>query len=225
MLSAREWQARPDRLACLLSRGRTTSYLARRPRALLLAVSGQQVYSIRLLATAIEELDRRVGIIFTPVATETDTRGTDLHPMTFRRTTTLDQNEHTARNTAILTALLGLGDPRQLLGDRRRASSTKEVAVMSAPQVGVPAVISADAFRDVMATVCAPVTVVTTTTADGKPYGTTVSAFASLSLDPPLVMIALGNRSGLLAHARASGRIGGESALARSASRRRVVRL
>jgi flavin reductase (DIM6/NTAB) family NADH-FMN oxidoreductase RutF len=79
---------------------------------------------------------------------------------------------------------------------------------MSAPQVGVPAVISADAFRDVMATVCAPVTVVTTTTADGKPYGTTVSAFASLSLDPPLVMIALGNRSGLLAHARASGRIG-----------------
>jgi hypothetical protein len=114
MLSAREWQARPDRLACLLSRGRTTSYLARRPRALLLAVSGQQVYSIRLLATAIEELDRRVGIIFTPVATETDTRGTDLHPMTFRRTMTLDQNEHTARNTAILTALLGPGDPRQL---------------------------------------------------------------------------------------------------------------
>jgi flavin reductase (DIM6/NTAB) family NADH-FMN oxidoreductase RutF len=79
---------------------------------------------------------------------------------------------------------------------------------MSALEVSAPAVISADAFRDVMGAVCAPVTVVTTRTADGKPYGTTVSAFSSLSLDPPLVTVALDNHSGLLAHARAIGRIG-----------------
>jgi hypothetical protein len=53
------------------------------------------------------------------------------------------------------------------------------------------------AFRDLMSAVCAPVTVVTTADEDG-PHGTTVSAFASLSLRPPLVTVALDRRSGLL---------------------------
>ena len=39
------------------------------------------------------------------------------------------------------------------------------------------------AFRDLMAAVCAQVTIVTA--AEGGPFGTTVSAFASLSLRPP----------------------------------------
>ena len=38
------------------------------------------------------------------------------------------------------------------------------------------------AFRDLMAAVCAQVTIVTA--AEGGPFGTTVSAFASLSLRP-----------------------------------------
>jgi Flavin reductase like domain len=46
-------------------------------------------------------------------------------------------------------------------------------------------------FRDLMAAVCAPVTVVTTmgvtSTGEAGPHGATVSAFASLSLRPPLV--------------------------------------
>jgi flavin reductase (DIM6/NTAB) family NADH-FMN oxidoreductase RutF len=54
-------------------------------------------------------------------------------------------------------------------------------------------------FRDLMAGVCAPVTVVTTLD-DAEPYGATVSSFASLSLVPPLITIALDNRSALLAH-------------------------
>ncbi len=37
-------------------------------------------------------------------------------------------------------------------------------------------------FRDLMAAVCAPVTVVTTSE-DGQPYGATVSSFASLIVD------------------------------------------
>lgn len=54
------------------------------------------------------------------------------------------------------------------------------------------------AFRDLMAGVCAPVTVVTTTREE-TPYGSTVSAFASLSLDPPMISVALDRSSRLLA--------------------------
>ena len=62
-------------------------------------------------------------------------------------------------------------------------------------------------FRDLMAAVCAPVTVVTTADEDG-PHGTTVSAFASLSLRPPLVTAALDRRSALLARILLSRRFG-----------------
>ncbi|MFC9624014.1 flavin reductase family protein [Streptomyces sp. NPDC056930] len=63
------------------------------------------------------------------------------------------------------------------------------------------------AFRDVMATVPGPVAVVTAM--DGKrPHGTTVSAFASLSLAPPMVLVSLDKRSKLLAIIRRTGRFG-----------------
>lgn len=62
-------------------------------------------------------------------------------------------------------------------------------------------------FRDAMAEVCSPVTVVTIVH-EGVAYGTTVSAFASLSLDPPMVTVALDHRSDLLAKVRHSGRLG-----------------
>jgi flavin reductase (DIM6/NTAB) family NADH-FMN oxidoreductase RutF len=62
-------------------------------------------------------------------------------------------------------------------------------------------------FRDLMAAVCAPVTVVTTADEAG-PHGSTVSAFASLSLRPPLVTVALDRRSALLACILAARRFG-----------------
>jgi len=62
-------------------------------------------------------------------------------------------------------------------------------------------------FLNLMAGVCAPVTIVTT--ADrGRPHGATVSSFASLSLRPPLVTVALDRRSALLARILAAGRFG-----------------
>lgn len=67
--------------------------------------------------------------------------------------------------------------------------------------------VSRGTFRNVMASVCAPVTVVTTLTA-GRPYGSTVSAFASLSLEPPMVSVALDRRSNLLAAIQTSGTFG-----------------
>lgn len=62
-------------------------------------------------------------------------------------------------------------------------------------------------FRDLMAGVCAPVTIVTAT-AEGLPHGTTVSSFASLSLGPPMVTVALDRGSGVLARITATGRFG-----------------
>lgn len=67
--------------------------------------------------------------------------------------------------------------------------------------------VQADRFRDLMAAVCAPVTVVTTTTPEG-PHGATVSSFASLSLDPPLVSVAFDNNSSMLARILSSNRFG-----------------
>ncbi|MGW6277007.1 flavin reductase family protein [Kribbella sp. NPDC055071] len=52
-------------------------------------------------------------------------------------------------------------------------------------------------FREFMSAVCAPVTIVTTTDG-GNPYGATVSSFASLSLDPPLISVAFDNKASLL---------------------------
>jgi flavin reductase (DIM6/NTAB) family NADH-FMN oxidoreductase RutF len=56
----------------------------------------------------------------------------------------------------------------------------------------------ADTFRDVMAGVPTPVPVVTTQV-DDRPHGTTVRAFASLSMAPPMLLAALDRRSKLLA--------------------------
>lgn len=67
--------------------------------------------------------------------------------------------------------------------------------------------ITAEAFKDAMAAVCAPVTVITTTW-NGRPFGTTVSAFWSLSLQPPLVGMALANDSELLTRLRSTRRLG-----------------
>lgn len=62
-------------------------------------------------------------------------------------------------------------------------------------------------FRDLMAGVCGPVTVVTTGGERG-PHGATVSSFASLSLRPPLVSVALARRSTLLARIPGTRRFG-----------------
>ena len=62
-------------------------------------------------------------------------------------------------------------------------------------------------FREVMAGVATPVAVVTSM-GDGLPHGTTVSAFASLSMDPPMVLVSLDRGSDLLALVRETGRFG-----------------
>jgi flavin reductase (DIM6/NTAB) family NADH-FMN oxidoreductase RutF len=67
--------------------------------------------------------------------------------------------------------------------------------------------VDTDTFRQVLATVCTPVAVVTTS-AGNRHHGTTVGAFCSLSLDPPLILIALDRGSDLLELITRSGRYG-----------------
>jgi flavin reductase (DIM6/NTAB) family NADH-FMN oxidoreductase RutF len=59
-------------------------------------------------------------------------------------------------------------------------------------------------FRGAMASFPAGVTIITTAV-DGRPCGTTVSAFSSLSLDPPLVLVCLARTSRTLEDVRRSG--------------------
>jgi flavin reductase ActVB len=55
--------------------------------------------------------------------------------------------------------------------------------------------VDAATFRDALKDFPAGVTVVTSATGAGAPVGATVSAFASLSLDPPLIVVCLKRES------------------------------
>lgn len=64
-----------------------------------------------------------------------------------------------------------------------------------------------ETFREAMGAICTPVAVVTAMDGE-RPHGTTVSAFCSLSMRPPLVLVALDRGSDLLTLVRRSGRFG-----------------
>jgi 3-hydroxy-9,10-secoandrosta-1,3,5(10)-triene-9,17-dione monooxygenase reductase component len=69
----------------------------------------------------------------------------------------------------------------------------------------MPAAIGSDVFRRVMGHFVTGVTVVTALDGE-RPQGITVNALSSVSLDPPLVMIALDRRRFLTPIVRAAGR-------------------
>ncbi|HDH02814.1 MAG TPA: flavin reductase [Actinobacteria bacterium] len=68
----------------------------------------------------------------------------------------------------------------------------------------MPEAETSDLFLTVMRNVAATVTVVTATH-DGKHYGLTVSAFSSVSLDPPLVLVCIDKRSSSFAAIKGAG--------------------
>src|ERR1700727_787104 len=67
--------------------------------------------------------------------------------------------------------------------------------------------VDATVFRDTLARVPTPVTVVTSHI-DRRPHGTTVSAFSSLSLEPPMILVSLDQNSDLLKIIQETGRFG-----------------
>jgi flavin reductase (DIM6/NTAB) family NADH-FMN oxidoreductase RutF len=56
-------------------------------------------------------------------------------------------------------------------------------------------VISPDDFRKVLGHFASGLTVITTCDADGRPTGLTASAFTSVSLDPPLILVCVAHKS------------------------------
>ena len=66
--------------------------------------------------------------------------------------------------------------------------------------------ISPDDFRHVLGHFASGVTIVTACDAEQRPTGFTASAFASVSLDPPLVLICVDHKSQTFPHMLESGR-------------------
>ncbi len=66
--------------------------------------------------------------------------------------------------------------------------------------------ISPDDFRHVLAHFASGVTIVTTSDSERRPTGLTASAFCSVSLDPPLILICVDHKSQSYPHLRDSGR-------------------
>lgn len=65
--------------------------------------------------------------------------------------------------------------------------------------------IDAKEFRRLLGHFAAGVTVITTTGSDDKPYGLTATAFCSVSLDPPLVLVCIDKKAESHSHFEASG--------------------
>ncbi len=88
----------------------------------------------------------------------------------------------------------------------------------------------ASAFRAALARFASGVTVVTVRGADGADHGMTISAFTSLSLDPPLVLACLDMTATLLPHLRGATMFGvsilaeGQAALSARFADQGVVR-
>ncbi|MFD4259207.1 flavin reductase family protein [Streptomyces sp. NPDC058534] len=68
--------------------------------------------------------------------------------------------------------------------------------------------IDADHFRNVLGQFPSGVTVVASAGEDGRPVGLACQSFASLSLDPPLVLICIGRASSSWPQVEAAGRFG-----------------
>jgi len=67
-------------------------------------------------------------------------------------------------------------------------------------------VVPSDEFRRVLSHFATGVTIVTTRDADGRPTGLTVSAFCSVSLDPPQVLVCVDHKSQTYPALRERGR-------------------
>jgi len=67
-------------------------------------------------------------------------------------------------------------------------------------------VLAPDDFRRVLSHFASGVTILTTTDGDGRPAGLTASAFCSVSLDPPLILVCVDHKSQSYPALRDSGR-------------------
>lgn len=91
-------------------------------------------------------------------------------------------------------------------------------------------VVSPERLRAVVGTFPSGITIVTTRSMDGRDVGMSVSSFASISMDPPMVMVSVGNAASALPYLSEGAPIGisvlaeGQSWIARHFSRRDIDR-
>src|SRR5262249_48133937 len=72
-------------------------------------------------------------------------------------------------------------------------------------RIGFIALSSADLFRQACGRFATGVAVLTTRAPDGTPHGLTINSFSSISLNPPLVMVAVAHDCTALEHFGSSG--------------------
>jgi len=72
-------------------------------------------------------------------------------------------------------------------------------------QRGADMAIDSELFRRVLSHFAAGVTVVTTLDDQGRPFGLTATAFSSVSLDPPLVLVCVDKKAETYAHFEPAG--------------------
>ena len=63
-------------------------------------------------------------------------------------------------------------------------------------------------LRRVMGHFATGVTIITTISKDGQPFGLTANAFTSVSLDPPLVLVCVDHKASVMQHLRSSEHVG-----------------
>ena len=83
----------------------------------------------------------------------------------------------------------------------------EEAAMTPAPIAATNAAVAAAEFADAMSTLASGVVLVTCRLAD-RPWGMTVTAFASVSAYPPTVLVSLGSGTAALARSRRQARSG-----------------
>jgi flavin reductase (DIM6/NTAB) family NADH-FMN oxidoreductase RutF len=71
---------------------------------------------------------------------------------------------------------------------------------MSSKTRAFPASIGSDLYRRVCAQFCTGITVITALDEEGHPHGMTLNSFASVSLEPPLVVVSIDLRNAILGH-------------------------
>src|SRR6266481_2034915 len=72
----------------------------------------------------------------------------------------------------------------------------------------MPTGVTREQFRQAMGSFATGVTVITLAEAGGEVHGMTANAFASVSLDPPLVLVCVDHRARTHAHLQAKKRFG-----------------
>ena len=76
--------------------------------------------------------------------------------------------------------------------DDRRAKASDRARIRPMNWPATASAIDPRDFRNALGTYATGVTIITAVAADGKPYGLTCNSFASVSLNPPLVLWSLG---------------------------------